>query len=373
MAAGNIAQGNSPEKAGKYCAIKYTLAITETAYLILLLFIFQATGWSKILARDIQQLSFLPYLALPLYLFITFIAYYILNFPLNFYHSFILEHRFSLSRQNVQDWFKDQLKSGIISYCLSIIVLEVFYFILKYQPQNWWWIISLFWIFFSFILARIAPVLIIPLFFKYQKISDQRLRQRIISLAEKMKVKILDVFELDFSKKTTKANAALVGWGKTRRVILADTLREKYSPEEIEVILAHEFSHYKLKHLVKLVLIGALTTILCFYLIFKTSAGALSFFGLFSLLDIAGLPLVFLYFILFGILMQPWENFLSRRFERNADLLAIKSTGLKEAFISTMNKLANQNLADRNPHPMIKLFFFDHPPIDERIALARAL
>jgi STE24 endopeptidase len=357
---------SSPDKAGKYSAIKYTLVITETVYLILLLFIFQATGWSKILARNLG-------LGLAFYVLIIFLAYYILNFPLNFYHSFILEHQFSLSRQNAQEWFKDQLKSGIISYILSLIVLEVFYFSLRYQPQNWWWIISLFWIFFSFILARLAPVLLIPLFFKYQKISDERLRQRIISLAEKMKVKILDVFQIDFSKKTTKANAALVGWGKTRRVILADTLGEKYSPEEIEVILAHEFSHYKLKHLIKLVLIGALTTILCFYLIFKTSAYVLNFFGLSSLSDIASLPLLFLYFVLFGILMQPWENFLSRRFERNADSLAIKSTGLKEAFISTMNKLANQNLADRNPCPIIKLFFFDHPPIDERINLAKAL
>jgi STE24 endopeptidase len=188
-----------------------------------------------------------------------------------------------------------------------------------------------------------------------------------------MKIKILDVFEIDSSKKTVKANAGLVGWGKTRLVILADTLKEKYSPDEIEVILAHEFSHYKLKHLVKLVLIGALTTILCFYLIFKTSAYALSLFNLSSLSDIASLPLVFLYFILFGIVMQPWENYLSRRFEKNADSLAIKSSGLKQAFISTMDKLATQNLADRSPHPIIKLFFFDHPPIDERIKMAESL
>lgn len=373
MITADNSKDNITEKAKRYSSIKYGLVIVETVYLLLLLFLFQLLGFSNILAKDIHQLMINDYFAVLFYILIVYITCYILNFPLNFYHSFLLEHEFQLSRQNIKEWFTDQIKGGVIAYGLSIIGLEVFYFILRHQPQNWWWILSIFWIFFSLILARLTPVIIVPLFFKYKKLSDESLRQRIISLALKMKIKILDVFEIDLSKKTAKVNAGLVGWGATKRVILADALREKYSSDEIEVILAHEFAHYKLQHLIKLILINVLVTILCFYFIAKTSVWFLRFFSLSSLSDIASLPLVFLYLILFAVFMQPLENIFSRGFEKNADTMALKSTGLKDAFISTMDKLASQNLSDRNPHPVIKFLFFDHPPIDERISYANTV
>ena len=194
-----------------------------------------------------------------------------------------------------------------------------------------------------------------------------------MKLAEKMKVKILDCFEIDFSKKTLKGNAAFVGIGNTRRVILADTLKDKYSYDEIEVVLAHEFAHYQLKHLLKMIVVNSLTTFAVFYLIFRTNAHTLNFFGLANLNDIAALPVILIYFVLFGIITRPLEAFISRSFERSADSLALETTGLKDAFISTMSKLARQNLSDTNPHPLIKFFFFDHPPIEERIKMARSL
>lgn len=359
-------------RAKQYSSIKYSLAILETVYLAALLFIFSGFGASKALAQQLFKLTGDHYFIFPLYLLIISICYSLLKLPLNFYGSYIVEHNFSLSKQTISDWFRDQFKSGIIAYIIGLIALGAFYYILKISPGNWWLIISLFWIFFTMILARLAPIVIIPLFFKYRKLSDETLRQRIMNLADKMKVKLLDVFEIDFSKKTLKANAAFVGMGKTRRVILADTLKDKYSHDEIEVILAHEFAHYKLRHLFKLILINSLVTIACFYLIFRTSGYVLEVFGFSSLSDIAALPVVIIYFILFGIVTQPLTNLFSRRFEKDADLAALKVTQNKDAFISMMNKLADQNLADRNPHPLIKFYFFDHPPIAERIALAQA-
>lgn len=359
--------------AKRYSQLKYGLAITGTVYGLALLFLFQGSGLSKAVALNIAKTLPQNFLVIPVYILVVYILYCLFNFPLTFYHSFLLEHRFSLSNQKFGGWVKDQLKAGIIFYLLSLILFEAFYYILKYSPDTWWLILSVFWIFFSLILARLTPVIIIPLFFKYKKLSDTTLRQRILNLADKFKVKILDVFEIDFSRKTLKANAAFVGWGKTRRVILADTLKDKYSYDEIEVILAHEFAHYKLRHIFKLILINSLATILSFYFIFKTSGYVLGFFGLSTLLDIAALPAVMMYLIVFGIIMQPFENYISRGFERNADREAIKQTALKEAFISMMDKLSDQNLADRNPHPVIKFFFFDHPPVDERINMAKSL
>jgi STE24 endopeptidase len=230
---------------------------------------------------------------------------------------------------------------------------------------------SVVWVFFSIILARLTPVLIIPLFFKYKPLTDAALRERIMSLAAHMRVKILDVFEIDFSKKTVKANAAFVGLGKTRRVLLADTLQDKYTHDEIGVILAHEFAHYRLKHIVKLMLVNAFVLIGCFYLIFKTSFFLTRTFALPVLSEVASLPVFVVYFVLVGIVMQPFENYVSRRFERDADRLALVATGKKEAFITMMEKLATQNLADRTPNALIKFFFFSHPPINERISFAQ--
>lgn len=359
------------DRAKQYSNIKYSLDIAGIIYSLILIYLFLKSGLSQCLASSLS--TYAPkFLCVALYILVASLGYYVLNLPLNFYQSHILEHRFALSTQTLGDWFKDQLKAGAVSYAISLILIGAFYFILNLNPDNWWLGVSVFWTFFSIVMARIMPIVIIPLFFKYKKLSDENLRSRIMKLADKMKVRILDCFEIDFSRKTLKANAAFVGVGNTRRVILADTLKDKYSYDEIEVILAHEFSHYKLKHLLKLVVVNSLVTFAVFYLIFRTNIWILNLFGLPSLNDLAALPVVLIYFILFGIITQPIEAFISRSFERSADSLALETTGLKDAFISSMDKLARQNLADRSPHPVIKFFFFDHPPIDERIKMAES-
>lgn len=358
-------------RAKRYSNIKYAFALFSTAYLVILLFLFLGLGLSSNLSEEISKMTQNRYLALSLYLAVIFALYAILDFPFNLYRSFRVEHKFGLSRQKFSSWLADNIKTGMISYIISLIVLAAFYFVLEAFAANWWLVISAIWIFLSLILAKLMPIVIIPLFFKYRRMDDQALRQGIISLAKKMKLKILDVFEIDFSKKTLKANAALLGWGSTRRVILADTLKDKYSKEEIEAILAHEFAHYRQRHLLKIILINSSATLLLFFLIFKSAAGLLPVFGLDSLSQTAALPLVFIYFVIFGLLMQPLENYFTRCMERSADRIALEVTGAKGAFISMMEKLANQNLADRAPNLLIKLFFFDHPPIDERIKMAQ--
>jgi len=367
----NISADNLGTKAKRYSYIRYGLSLIGTAYLLALLFLSVATGFSDNLSASLSVSIPNPYFIVPAYLLILYFLYYLLNFPLNLYQSFILEHKFALSNQKLGDWLLDQIKTGIISYIIGLILLAAFYAILKYSAHSWWVVVSVFWIFFSLIMAKLMPIVIIPLFFKYRKMTDLALRVRILNLADKMRVKLLDVFEIDFSKKTLKANAAFVGMGKTRRVILADTLKDKYTPEEIEVILAHEFAHYRLRHMQKLIFINSLVTLALFFIIFKTNNYTLNIFGLSSLSDLAALPVVLIYFVVFGLITGPLENFISRKLEKNADITALKITSLKEPFISLMDKLGKQNLADTDPHPIIKYFFFDHPPINERIEMAR--
>jgi len=362
---------DSLSKAKQYSNVRYAFALADTIFILVALFVFQWMGFSKLLARWLAGTVPFNFLALPAYVAIAGAGYYLLNMPIHFYQSYALEHRFSLSRQRISDWIQDELKSIIVSCVISLIVTVVFYRILAWFPETWWLIAALFWIFFTLLLAKLAPVVIIPLFFKYKNLSDEALRSRILNLANAMQVKLLDCFEIDFSKKTLKANAAFTGWGSTRRVILADTLKDKYTHDEIEVILAHEFAHYKSKHLIKLVIFNAASTLILFYLIFRTSLPILHIFGLTSLSDIAAFPILGIYVMVFGIVMQPLGNWVSRSFEREADYLAMQVTAKKEAFISMMEKLSQQNLADRTPHPLIKWYFFDHPPVDERIAFAK--
>ncbi len=356
--------------AKSYSNQKYILSLSDTVYSIALLLLFLGSGLSLFLEGSLKSSGFSGCWLIAAYLLVISAAYYLLNFPLNFYASFTLEHKFNLSKQKAGSWALDQLKSGALAYILSLILILLFYWVLGRFNQWWIWI-SIFWIMFSVVLAKLTPILIIPLFFKYKKLDDEILRSRVFDLASKMQIKLMEVMEIDFSKKSLKANAAFTGMGRTKRVLLADTLKDKYTHDEVEVILAHEFAHYRLKHIIKLIVVNSLVTLGLFYLIFKTSIYVLKAFKLSSLLDLSSLPLVFLYFIIFGIILQPLEAFVSRKFEKEADLLALKVTANKEAFISLMEKLAAQNLADRNPLPIVKFFFFTHPPIDERIKIAK--
>ncbi|MFA5200203.1 MAG: M48 family metallopeptidase [Candidatus Omnitrophota bacterium] len=356
--------------AKSYSNQKYALSIVSIFYNIALILIFLGSGFSLRLESFVRSLGIEGYLLAAVYLLIILFFYGLLSLPIAFYSGFVLEHKFNLTKQTLSAWIKDQIKAAALSFIISLILILTFYWLLS-RFEQWWLEVAIFWILFSIVLAKLTPILIIPLFFKYKKLEDEVLRVKILGLAEKMKVKIVDVFEIDFSKKTLKANAAFTGMGKTKRVLLADTLKGKYTHDEVEVILAHEFAHYRLKHIIQMIGLNSLITLGLFYLIFKTNGYYLETFKLNSLSQPASLPLVFLYFTLFGIITQPLEAFISRVFERQVDRLALKVTGSKEAFISLMEKLAGQNLADRNPYPLVKFFFFDHPPIDERIELAK--
>src|SRR3989338_3462146 len=266
-------------KAQRYSLARYSLSILDTAYSFGFLLVFSGFGLSRNLADLLRQINPGKFFLVPSYILVASIFYYLLSFPLTIYRTFILEHKFSLSNQKITDWFSDQLKSAVVSYIVASLLIWAFYFILIHFEKSWLLVYSLLLIFFNLLFAKLTPIVIIPLFFKYKKLSDKNLRQRILNLAGKIKVKILVCFEIDFSRKTLKANAAFVGVGSSRRVILADTLKSKYTHDEVEVILAHECAHYKLKHLLKLIAVNSSVTVICFYLVFKSSAFALRLFG----------------------------------------------------------------------------------------------
>lgn len=366
---------NPEEKAGKYSRIKYGLIIGETGFFLAFCFLWQASGFSARLGFAINSLAGTanPLVAGPVYLLFFFFVYYILVFPLVFYHTFLLEHQFGLSKETVKSWFLDQVKAGLLSYAVSAGCLVAFYWVLDAYPDAWWACMAAGWIVFNLALAYLVSVIIVPLFFKYTKFPEGSLRTRIAELAQKMGIRILDIYHIDFSKRTTKANAALIGLGATKRVVLSDTIQKVYTDDEIVVISAHEFAHSRSGHVMKLMLLSACISAGFFYLVFKTYPATMAFWGLPFLADPASIPVICLYLSLLGMVSQPAVNALCRRFESEADKAAIQATGLTAAFISAMEKLADQNLSDRDPPAVLVWLFYSHPPVSERIAGARLI
>ena len=178
------------------------------------------------------------------------------------------------------------------------------------------------------------------------------------------------IFELNLSKTTRKANACLCGLGRTRRVLVSDTLLTAYPPEEVEVVLAHELGHHRLRHIGILILVStAATGVGCFW-VDRAIRRLISPLGLTGLDDLSVLPLTALGLFLAGLLLLPLTQGISRFLERQADRFALQQTGNPQAFIATMRRLAGQNLAEIDPPRWVEWLLYDHPSIRKRIALA---
>jgi STE24 endopeptidase len=263
------------------------------------------------------------------------------------------------------------VKKGVISFSITALLAEAAYAMARNLPAIWWQAASLFWIAFSVFFIKLFPVLIIPLFYAYKPLSSGELRKRILLLAERFNIKVMDVSEIDFSKKTKKANAAVTGWGGTKRIILADNLVKEFSPGEIEVVVAHEMAHHKLGHVWKLIGAGSVPVVLFFYVIGAFGETICGYCGIGHILDISNLPLAWLVLSVLCLISMPLQNAFSRMLESEADRLSVEKTGSLSAFISLMEHLARTNLADRNPGRLMEFLFYSHPPIDRRIEAAR--
>jgi len=244
------------------------------------------------------------------------------------------------------------------------------YWLLAATPETWWLWAALFVILLSVVLANLAPILILPLFFKLRPLNDAELEARLVRLAQRAGAKVRSVFTMDFSAKSTGANAALIGLGNTRRIVLSDTLFGRYSPDEIGVILAHELGHQVHHHIPKLIAIQSASTLVGFCLAGLALGWAVPWLGYSSIADPAAFPLLALVLALFALLIGPLMSAYSRRLERSADSYALALSDNPAGFVQMMTKLTNQNLSESQPSRWVKLFY-DHPAYLERVALAR--
>ncbi|MGB2629909.1 MAG: M48 family metallopeptidase [Candidatus Omnitrophota bacterium] len=362
----------APSKSKRYSAVKTRFFIADLVLTFAALVVFQLL-LSRGLSRAVAGTFTSFYLGCLIYVTAFFIFTYILGFPLHFANSFFVEHHFGLSNQSLAAWMLDEFKQVLLSFALWIACTQVFYLVLRNFPNLWWVIIAALWIFFSIVLSRILPVLIIPLFFKYIPIEDKGLRDRIFALADKTQVRLMDVCKIDLSSKTKKANAALVGLGKTRKVILADTLTDEFTPEEVETVVAHEFAHHKYRHIWQLLLFSGVLTLAALYILFMLADKVAVLAGVPGIDDLYLFPVLVFFLVVSGLAVLPVQNLFSRILERQADRFALECMKDPETFISVMKKLASMNLADMEPSRLKKIFLYDHPPICERIQMAEKI
>lgn len=305
-----------------------------------------------------------------LLLFVTFLGIMelLIQFPLTFLSGYYLEHHFQLSNQRLDKWFLEQIKGILVSTPLLLALITILYTFLYYYPQNWWFLMGSVMVLFSIVLARLAPILIFPLFYKFKPLEDEVLAREVTRLCQQVGLNLRGVYQFNLSKTTRKANAAFTGIGKSRRVILGDNLLNGMNHAEILAVLAHELGHYKLKHIWKGMAVGILLTYIGLYLVSLVYVSALKQFGFINPSQIAALPLIGILLTLFQFVITPITNIYSRANEKAADDFAVRMIGSADSFISGLNKLAEQNLADRTPHPLIEFLLYSHPSIAKRIA-----
>jgi STE24 endopeptidase len=294
----------------------------------------------------------------------------VISLPIHFISGFILEHRYELSNQTLKGWATKVVKGWLLAAPLGLMVLLGFYALLRFTGDAWWIWATVGSLLLMLVLGRILPVVILPLFYKVTPLENAELEGRLRRLADGTGLTVQGVYRLGLSAETRKANAALAGLGRSRRVLLGDTLLSEFTPEEIEVVFAHEVGHHVHRHIPKIIVWSVITSAVGFWAIDVALHQMSARLGYASFDDPAALPLVMLVPMIFGFVLSPLQNALSRLFERQSDRYALERTHNPLAYRSAFVKLARMNKADPDPHPLAVFFFEDHPPIRERLAMA---
>lgn len=326
---------------------------------------------SLIIKGKILQFTNSEWQVIAIYIFSVLTAYDLISLPLEFYTSYTFEHKYHFCTQTVGNWFKDYLKSYILSMGFAIPIVEGIYWAIRAFPTIWYLIVSVFAILLIIFLGYLSPILLTPLFFKLKKIEENNeLAQRLRKMCKKVNTKVKGVYEINFSSKTTKANAYLAGLGNTRRIVIADNLLDNFTVDEAEVVFAHELGHHIHRDILKLTFWSGLMCLGGFYFV-SIILEKVSLYFRYGISDIVNFPILALSMSILLFLFGLPFNFYSRKREKAADEFALKTTGKVDAFITSMAKFTNRDLADAHPHPFIEFLLYTHPSISKRINYAQ--
>ena len=287
-------------------------------------------------------------------------------------HGHALETRFGLARQGWRGWGLDTLKSTAIGYVLTLVGVAGLYWLLRDLPALWWLVAWAAGLGITAVAGMIAPVVLLPLFYKVTPLQDPALASRLRALADRAGVPVLGVFVVRASAKTRRSNAALAGAGRTRRILLTDTLLATHTPDEIEAVLAHEIAHQKHRDFLAGFAESAATSLVSPVVLQAVLPWAASLLGLQGIADPAGMPILMLGAGAVSLAFGPIERALSRRREARADGFALTMAGDPPAFASAMVRLHDENLSWAQPPRWLESLLLSHPAGWRRVAAARA-
>jgi len=363
---------DTPE-ARRYNRIRRWLEVSDFVLGLAFLVVLLLTGWTGVLRDWAYRAAFQNYqLSVFLYVFMLLLAAKLLVLGLDYY-GLKVEHRYHLSTQKTRSWLWDEVKGFLVGLVFAGVIAELLYFTIRESPERWWLIAWASFLVLFLVMAQLAPLVLFPIFYKFEPLENEDLKQRLVRLSERAGTRVRGIYKWNLSEKSNKANAALTGLGATRRIILADTLLDHYSPEEIEAVLAHELGHHVHRHILKSIFVQAGISLLGFWAANYVLHLSMEQWQMFdSLSDFANLPLLVLVSTILSFLLMPALNAYSRFNERQADRYAFRSIRSVQPFISSMNKLATQNLAERTPSRWVEWFFHSHPAISRRVAAAEA-
>ncbi len=359
-------------KAKDYLYSELRASLWKGLVLIVLGFLVLGLRLPVALQDSIQ--TYVPDQSLTVILFalIGYIAFWLVSLPFDFYKGYVLEHRFELSTESSRGWFLDNVKASGLSL---LVVLVFVYGVYNFMWLNfaYWWVFT--WLasaFFIAVFMYVAPVLIMPLFYKFPRLRDEELLNSLTRLADKAGIKVIGVFEMKAGARTKKATAALTGVGRTRRMLLSDTFLSKFTKEETESVMGHEIGHHIYGHIWKLTALLAGAFLLMLFTLSQILQVGSGFFGIQHIDSAVSLPLLALTLGLLFTCLTPLMNTLSRRAEGQCDQYELDLVENPDAYISAMTKLCDQNLRYAYPNSITEFLFYDHPSGKKRIDRAQA-
>jgi STE24 endopeptidase len=338
---------------------------SEVTLLVVLL-----SGFLPLLVRLSERLGLPQIAAGLLFFFVPGFIDFLVELPFNYFNTFVVEQEFGFNKLTLKLWTVDLIKGGLVGAALFAAIFSILILLIAWSPGSWWFWGFLLLLAVQFLMAILYPVVLAPLFNKFEPVRDDALSEKIRTLMEKSGIRVKKILQMNAGLRSRHTNAYFTGIGKTKRIVLFDTLLESHTHDEILAVLAHEAGHYRKRHVLKQLIIFASFSLAAFYatwlliqwpLLFKT-------FGFSAPAPYAGLFLAGVFLRKAGFFLQPLYMKISRRFEKEADIFSAGMIGETAPMISALKRLAADNLSNLYPHPLYVWFHYSHPPIVERVA-----
>jgi len=293
----------------------------------------------------------------------------LLSLPFSLYGTFKVENKYGFNTMTLRMWLTDLFKSLLLSTVIMGILIAVGLWLVQLSPHYWWLWVWVFVFIYSLFMMYISPYVIEPLFNRFTPIGEPGLEEKIKHLMQKANIKVSRVFKMDASARSRHTNAYFSGIGSVKRIVLYDTLIDKMDHEEILSVLAHEAGHWKKRHVLKMLVAMEVLSLIGIYISFRIlQTDFLA--NLFRIEQATFFAKIVILGFIGGIVLfplTPLSNYISRRFEKEADRFAYELTANKEAMASALIKLSKDNLSNLYPHPLYSAFYYSHPPVVPRV------